>query len=263
MSTDEKSWHELGIPDWLLNTTPNSDHPAKFNDDILSVIVQMCHEFNLKVVWDPFGGIGGIHKLPPAFQTYASEIEPEWAAESARWGHSTVADFFEIETWHDLREMPFWFGDRSHAIGTSGVVPDAIITSPTYGNRMADKHTQSKADTSKRLTYRHRLGRKLSDNNSGGLQWGDAYRDFHQRAWNHAYKLLSPGAFLIINVKDHYRNGALQMVSRWHEQMCRDIGFHHVSTVKVPVKGMGFGANQQTHKVRYENVFAFQKEATP
>ena len=48
---------------------------------------------------------------------------------------------------------------------------DAICTSPTYGNRMADHHEAR--DGSPRDTYRHVLGRPLTPGNSGALHWGD------------------------------------------------------------------------------------------
>ena len=52
---------------------------------------------------------------------------------------------------------------------------EAICTSPTYGNRMAD-HFEAK-DGSKRNTYRYAIGRALDEENTGKMQWGKKYRE--------------------------------------------------------------------------------------
>lgn len=55
---------------------------------------------------------------------------------------------------------------------------DAICVSPVYGNRVSDSHNAK--DGSKRVTYTHMLGRKLTDGNTGCLQWGEKYKQAHQ-----------------------------------------------------------------------------------
>jgi hypothetical protein len=57
---------------------------------------------------------------------------------------------------------------------------DAICTSPTCGNRMADHHEAR--DISPRHTYRHVLGRPRTPGNSGALQWGDGIAGEEYRA---------------------------------------------------------------------------------
>jgi tRNA G10 N-methylase Trm11 len=76
---------------------------------------------------------------------------------------------------------------------------DAIVTSPTYGNRLADHHRAS--DPLLRRSYTHDLGRPLHSENSGAMQWGDAYRAFHRRAWAEAVRVLKPGGRFVLNVK--------------------------------------------------------------
>src|SRR5690606_19530624 len=112
-------------------------------------------------ILDPFAGVGGIFDLlawMPAAQVEAVEIEPEWAAADPR------------ITLGSALALPWPAGTF-----------DAICTSPTYANRMADHHEAR--DASRRNTYRHALGRPLHPDNAGAMQWGEAYRQLHITAW--------------------------------------------------------------------------------
>ena len=105
---------------------------------------------------------------------------------------------------------------------------DAICTSPTYGNRMADHHNAR--DASPRHTYRHVLGRPLTRGNSGALQWGDGiageeYRALHVAVWTECRRVLKPGGIFVLNVKDHIRGGVLQEVTKWHSVALLMLGF--------------------------------------
>jgi hypothetical protein len=196
------------------------------------------------VYLDPFGGVGGVHDAigkmeNPKVATFAVELEPEWAEQSAQKGLTVCADFLQ------------WSPHPSMVENIAGVV-----TSPTYGNRMADHHNAK--DPSKRITYRHSLGRPLSDNNSGGMQWGVEYRAFHIKAWLKVEELLQPGGLFVLNVKDHMRQGARVDVCEWHSRVLRDMGFYLLDEEVVPVKGMGFGANGR-ERIGHEMVYAFKK----
>ena len=65
---------------------------------------------------------------------------------------------------------------------------DAVVTSPCFGNRMADHHNAK--DNSKRHTYRHYLGRELTKGSAAGMQWGEEYKHFHTEAWLEAKRVL-------------------------------------------------------------------------
>ena len=82
------------------------------------------------------------------------------------------------------------------------------MTSPTYGDRLADHHDAR--DGSVRHSYKHDLGRDLHPDNSGAMQWGPAYRDFHTAAWVEVRRVLRPGGRFVLNVKDHVRGGVVQ-----------------------------------------------------
>ena len=49
------------------------------------------------------------------------------------------------------------------------------------------------------------------------MQWGDAYRSFHVKAWREAWRVLRPGGRFVLNIKDHIRNGERMPVTDWHE----------------------------------------------
>lgn len=191
-------------------------HPAKYTDKLLPVFEEMLKGHQL--VLDPFAGTGKIHSLP--FLTVGLEIEPEWAELHERTGLG------------DATQMPF--NDESF---------DAICTSPTYGNRMADCHNAK--DGSKRNTYTHCLGRKLADNNTGKMQWGGSYRKLHEKAWAECFRVLKPSGVFVLNFKNHIRAGKEVDVFSWHIKTLLEIGFGLIEVRHVECSGNGFGQNGQ------------------
>lgn len=219
-------------------------HPAKFSDAILDVARTWLGPFALANldglghtrVLDPFAGSGRIHDLvdPEAnLSTWGVEIEPEWAA-MHMW--TTVGDALDLE-----------FSDGFF---------DAEFTSPVYGNRMSDHHEAK--DGSRRITYRHYLGRALHENNSGQLQWGPKYKDFHERAWAEGVRVLRSGGLFILNSKDHVRKGFIQHVTDWHVTCLTDLGLELVDRVRVDAPGMRFGDNGAV-RVEHEDMVLLVK----
>lgn len=214
-------------------------HPAKFTDVILNHIARsIIGEFptgRVRIL-DPFAGTGRVHFLPQwatRFETIGIEIEPEWAD-------------MHPNTWQgDALALPFkdnWF--------------DAIVTSPTYGNRMADHHNAR--DASKRITYRHVLGRALHPNNSGQLQWGPKYRNFHERAWIEAVRVLRPGGIFLLNCSNHIRKGEEQKVTEWHVETLTGLGLEEEDWKRIDTPRMRRGQNHEL-RVGSESVVLLRK----
>lgn len=204
-------------------------HPAKFTKTLMPIFAELLSTLpKTAKVLDPFAGTGKIHELP--YDTHGIEIEPEWAAMHPK----TIC------------------GDSTKMKFSSGFF-DAICTSPTYGNRMADHHEAK--DNSKRNTYTHVLGRKLTENNTGAMQWGDDYKRLHEDVYAECFRVLKSDGILIINMKNHIRQGIEIDVNKWHIECLVKLGFDLERIVTVPLKGNGFGANGKVRTgVEYINM---------
>ena len=103
-------------------------HPATYSPTIVAALATILDKHvPAGRVLDPFAGIGGIHKVATAARlTVGIEIEPVWS--------DTHADT---------------------------ILGDAIVTSPTYGNRMADSRIAR--DGSYRRSYSHDMRASVGD----------------------------------------------------------------------------------------------------
>lgn len=209
-------------------------HPARFSKALMPVLQAMVPPDEYPIVLDPFAGTGKIHALEN--DTYGVELEHEWAFMDHRTecGDATRLRFF----------------DESF---------DAVVTSPCYGNRMADHHNAR--DDSKRNTYKHVLGRDLSPGSAACMQWGPEYRELHERAWREAWRVLRPGGRIVVNIKDHIRRGKQQYVSWWHYRTLVRLGFVPYRYVWVPTPGQRQGQNGAA-RTSGEWVFAFDVPLT-
>jgi SAM-dependent methyltransferase len=205
------------------------EHPAKFTDILLYEMGRYIESW-MRVL-DPFAGTGRIHKLNA--ETVGVEIEPEWANLHPQ----TIVG--------DACALPFQ--EESF---------DAVATSPCYGNRMADHHNAK--DASKRITYRHVLGRELHPNSAGKLQWGEKYRAFHRRAWKEAVRVLRPGGRFVLNVSDHIRAGEGQPVTDWHVEALKGAGLQALDFRLIETPRMRRGANGDK-RLPYESLIVFAK----
>jgi hypothetical protein len=218
-------------------------HPARYTDALIPVFAEIIageHDGTDTItVLDPFAGTGKIHQLRDHLEhvrTVGIELEPEWAA---------LHDDTHVG---DATDLPF-----------PAETIEVVCTSPTYGNRLADKHNAS--DPHLRRSYTHDLGRPLTDNNSGGLQWGEAYRAFHAIAWAEALRVLRVGGLLIVNIKDHVRDGQVQLVSMWHTACITTLGAVYRPDLSraVTTPSMRAGTNSDL-RVAHEYVVAFTKD---
>lgn len=209
-------------------------HPATYSDSILPILAETLDPKIFRVL-DPFAGVGKIHELRRMvdwkIETVGIEIEPEWAANHP----DTLVG--------NALDLPF----------ESGYF-DAVVTSPTYGNRMADSFNSS--DNSIRRTYTHDLGRKLARANSGAMQWGEDYREFHRKAWEEVSRVIKNDGKLVLNISDHIRHGKRQYVSSWHAEILLSLGFAINSMRLVKTPRLREGASAST-RIEGEFVFVF------
>ncbi|NNF68395.1 MAG: hypothetical protein HKN01_01375 [Acidimicrobiia bacterium] len=200
-------------------------HPAQFSEHIIDQIHQRLDPRKQRRILDPFAGTGGIHEL-------------------RRWGHNTVG--VEIEPkwarWHPLTET----GDATDLKWRARSF-DAIVTSPAYGNRLADAYVPKKMDTSTRLSYRISLGQDLKAGNAGGMHFGDDYKELHRKAWSEAERVLRRGGLFILNCKNFYKAGVEQLVCEWHTEALVDLGLVVLADdeITAPNRGFTFSPNRQ------------------
>lgn len=225
-------------------------------------------------ILDPFAGTGRIHDLadPHAgVETFGVELEPEWGL---------MRDGTVIGNALDVVEM---FGVASF---------DMVMTSPCYGNRMADHHEAKDAckrckgagvvpdpldasgegvcpdcrgsRLSKRNTYKAALGRTPTRGSAAVMQWGPEYRRFHRDCVVEFPKLLRPHGRLVVNVKNHYRRKEEQLVSEWWLATMLAQGLRFVRGYPVEARGNRQGENGHVHRdpdrdaaVRTEVEFVF------
>lgn len=191
---------------------------------------------------DPFAGTGLVHTVADRLHvdSIGVEIEPEWADLHAR---TLCADSRTI-----TRDLVGEF--------------DAIVTSPTYGNRMADHHNAT--DLSDRGTYKHRLGRELAAGNSGAMHWGDEYRQLHETVYSICTALLSPGGTFVVNVKDHVKDGRRVPVAAWHLSTLLALGLSFVDDASIPSKGLGGAVGDNAaDRIGVEHIYILAKEDHP
>lgn len=206
-------------------------HPARYSTNLIPIFADILDGYDH--VLDPFAGTGRIHELP--MHTVGVEIEPEWAALHPDTVEGSALDL----PWEDAEF-------------------DAVCTSPTYGNRLADSHNAS--DPERRRSYTHDLGRKLSADNSGAMQWGDEYREFHETAWAEAVRVLRHGGRFVLNIKDHIRGGVQQPVTAWHVAALVDLGMRYNAELSqgAPTGHLQQGSNSEA-RAGQELVLVFDK----
>ena len=216
-------------------------HPAKYSDEFIPVFARLLE--NSDKVLDPFAGTGKIGKIKElgfSGMIYANDIEPEWI-ELGR-------NCCDVISAIDAEKLP--------TIYPPGMF-DAICTSPTYGNRMADHHNAK--DGSFRNTYTHCLGRELTEENTGKMQYGEQYREKHERIYRAIIPLLKDGGMFVLNVSNHIRKGREVDVASFHISCLEANGLTLTKDIHVPTKRCRFGANADK-RVEYEHIYVLRRE---
>jgi SAM-dependent methyltransferase len=212
-------------------------HCATFTDALLPVAFKMLDsvlpEYCYRVL-DPFAGTGkGVQYLRDGgVAAVGVELEPEWAQLSPHVVQGSAL------------ALPFKDGAF-----------DAVFTSPTYGNRMADRDLRPSVAG----TYAKSLGRLASPDSSCHLQWGVKYKEFHIEAWMEAKRVLRAGGYFLLNCKDHVRAGRVERVTQFHAQTLQSLGFTPVRGERVRCPGLRNGRNGEA-RVDHEWLVLFQND---
>lgn len=219
-------------------------HPARFSSELLDLFRVLLRSYASpkSTVLDPFAGTGRIHELQTdGWETHGIELTREYA------------DMHPDTVHGDACNLPEGFA-----------MFDAIVTSPTYGNRLADSHEA--VDPELRRSYTHDLGRPLDAGNSGAMHWRTSppgknaqgsrdYRALHERAWAEAVQALRPGGLFILNCCDHIRDGLVQPVTAWHCWALGRLGLVYVESRSVPTRKLQQGANSDLREQEQVHVF--------
>lgn len=218
-------------------------HPAKYTDSFIPIFAKLL--MDCKTVLDPFGGTGKLNKIK-AFgfrgEIICNEIEP---------------DFAKLEDKDCICFVDKWnIGDAEKMDFLNDESVDAICTSPTYGNRMAD-HFKTTSNR-KYMTYTHCIGHDLNEGNTGKMQFGNAYMDKHMRIYKECNRVLKKGGKFICNVSNFIRGGVEVDVVSFHKKALENNGFCFVKTLSVPTRRMGFGQNRE-QRVQHEKIMVFEK----
>ena len=218
-------------------------HPAKYTDSFIPIFARLLK--GCDVVLDPFGGTGKINRIK-AFgfsgKIICNEIEPDFA----KLEDKDCICF--VDKWNigDAEKMDF-LNDKS---------VDAICTSPTYGNRMAD-HFKTNSNR-KYMTYTHCIGHDLNDGNTGKMQYGEAYREKHLKIYKECSRVCKDGGKFICNVSNFIRGGVEIDVVSFHKEALQFNGFKIIETISIPTRRMGFGQNRE-QRVQHEEIMVFEK----
>jgi len=219
-------------------------HPAKFSPSILDVIRDILSTRAVPedaLILDPFSGVGRCHDLGWP-RTVGVELEMPWCR---------------------VQEGPVVRADSTALPFASGTF-DAAVTSPTYGNRFADKHKAK--DGSVRRSYTHDLRTSLEDpdytlhpGNTGGMKWGREYWRVHGAVYDEVWRVLVDGGLFVVNVSDHIKNRKVVRVVDWHRRALAARGFEVVDVLDVETPRLRHGANRDA-RVDGEAVIVCLKE---
>jgi len=210
----------------LPQTRRDARHNAKFSAPILSAII---HELPTRgLILDPMGGVGTLAR-EWGRHVITGELEWEWVKQAPR---PCVQQ--------DVHALPY----RNGSIA-------CVVTSPTYGNRMADHHNAR--DTSKRNGYAfwlREVGVEPHPNNSGVLGFNKAYKLFHLYAYREIRRVLEPNGLFLLNISNFIKRKREVDAVKWHAMACHALGFKEVGRQYIETPRLRFGEN---HDARVEH----------
>ena len=226
-----------------LSETPSADnrrrpHYAQYSQALIEHIAVNLPRSGMRIL-DPMAGVGTVirqlelawvrvdgERVPCNHTVHTVELENEWVSHPG------------------YRHPRHHLGDSTKPLPFERESFDAIVTSPSFGNRDADR-SHGWADQSGRRTYEAALGRSLSEETLVH-NWGEGYRKRHAWMWKNVLQYLAPEGLVLLNIKDHPRAGDRMPVTGWHVQWLVEVGgllLLHIGGV--PTTGRPSGSNTQ------------------
>lgn len=202
-------------------------NPAPFSDNIIDALRDLIPEHVPAgfTVFDPFAGHGT--KLGALCDelgyTFAGRDLEKWTPRDKR---VKTGDATRVKTY------------PAHGLWV-------VVTSPSYNNGVNDHFKPS--DTSRRLTYRSRLGHELHPHNTGRYS-GRASARGEEEYWRlHDECVQHWPDIVIVNVKDSYRAGKLYPLGAKWIGLLKRYGYA-VHAEKVDVRGWRYGTNHEARR---------------
>lgn len=217
--------------------TPSRHHPAPYSEGLFPIFADLISSVAVErqqvKLLDPMCGEGSIldikqHLPGVAFQVHASDLY--------RWTYAREGVHVA-----DATSLPH-----------PDSIFDVIVTSPPYGNRMADALS---SDGDNRVTYADRRGAEAQPNDVSGMQWGQQYRLTMSTIWAETVRVAKPGALIVVNCKDHIRQARIQPVTEWHLLALTRLGCTITALRFLLTSGVKGIANDSA-RTGFETVFA-------
>jgi hypothetical protein len=220
-----------------------ASHPAPFSEPIMDLLKSLIADWEGPIL-DPYAGIGRVHELGRD-DTWGIEIEPEWAMAHDR---TLVGDSSKIVATSGDLFCANWNEDPAPYLPR----PNGIVTSPDYGNRMADQYLgtpeerrlrEEEGVMPRRRSYAISLGRKVSEGSAAKYGFGPEYQELHRRIFTAVTDVCNPGARLALNVSDHFAAYTRIYVTSWWVEMIAALGWNIERMIPVGTRRFRDGAN--------------------
>jgi hypothetical protein len=211
-------------------------HPAKYSKELLPYLAK--HSYG--VCLDIMGGTGRIGLLkeinPLITKTISNELEKEWAIQ----GIENKVDEIIIGDAKNLK-----------------LSVDCIITSPPYGNRMADNFKPSKPSSMRKL-YAGDLGRTPSNGSVCCKHFNRGYEEIIKEIYDNVIKNVQHDLF-ILNVSNFIRKFKEVDVISWYLNYFKENGYYLKYRYDIVTRRQrGVGANAHL-RVPTEFIGVFSK----
>jgi hypothetical protein len=212
-------------------------HPAKFSNELLPALAKHCYGDIIDIMAGT-GKAGLLKRYNTKIKSVTiNELEEEWAMQAK----DNMVDTIIIG---DARNLSGWY--------------DCIVTSPPYGNRMADNFKPSKPDSMRRR-YAGDLGRNPSAGSVCCSHFGRGYEFQMLEILSCVLKNIQHSR-IVWNTSNFIRNFVEVDVFSFYNKLFISSGYSMVAHEKIETKRQkGVGAN--THlRVKYEDIAVYDKK---